>query len=108
MKQLALWNVRLAVTSVVIAVGLLITYRGNLPLQVPLWYSRPWGEEQLASPYWLWLMPILILMIAVVSHLGGQWLKREELLANIWLIGGMVTQFILTLAIVRIVWIVVF
>lgn len=108
MKQLALWNVRLAVACVVVTVGLLITYRSNLPFQVPLWYSRPWGEEQLASPYWLWLVPALILAIALADYLGGQWLKKEELLADIWMIGGMITQFILTLAIVRIIWIVVF
>ncbi|MEK7129737.1 MAG: hypothetical protein AAB803_01845, partial [Patescibacteria group bacterium] len=29
-----------------------------LPPAVPLWYSRPWGEDQLAHPLWLFLLPV--------------------------------------------------
>lgn len=29
-----------------------------LPPAVPLWYSRPWGEDQLAHPVWLFLLPV--------------------------------------------------
>ncbi|MBI2404972.1 hypothetical protein HYV22_02230 [Candidatus Gottesmanbacteria bacterium] len=28
-----------------------------LPPAVPLWYSKPWGMEQLAHPAWLFLLP---------------------------------------------------
>lgn len=31
----------------------------RLPDLVPLWYSRPWGTEQLAHPLWLLLLPIV-------------------------------------------------
>ncbi len=30
----------------------------NLPPTVPLWYSKPWGNEQLASPLWLFILPL--------------------------------------------------
>jgi len=30
----------------------------NLPSAVPLWYSKPWGADQLAQPLWLFLLPI--------------------------------------------------
>lgn len=46
--------------------------RSRLPPQIPLYYSRPWGEDQLAD---LWL----IVMIPVLMHvfiLGNLFLKR--------------------------------
>jgi hypothetical protein len=41
-----------------LSVGLLVWRFPILPPEVPLWFSRPWGEDQLASPYWLILLPI--------------------------------------------------
>lgn len=29
-----------------------------LPPAVPLWYSRPWGNERLAHPAWLTVLPL--------------------------------------------------
>lgn len=34
-----------------------------LPPLVPIWYSTPWGADRLASPYFLFLPPILALGI---------------------------------------------
>lgn len=43
---------------IVIAATAILAWRWNqLPPQVPLWYSKPWGEEQLAQPLWLLLLP---------------------------------------------------
>lgn len=47
-----------------------------LPPAVPIWYSRPWGEDQLAHPLWLFLLPagallwhgINIIVSAVILH----------------------------------------
>lgn len=108
MKHLGLWNVWLAVTAVVVTSGLLVVYRSSFPPQVPLWYSRPWGQDQLTTPAWLWLVPGLIAAVASVSWAGWKWLFKEELLANIWIIGGMAAQLILALAIIRVVWLMVF
>lgn len=30
----------------------------SLPPAVPLWYSRPWGNERLASSLWLVILPL--------------------------------------------------
>lgn len=38
-----------------------------LPPAVPLWYSRPWGVEQLARPFWLFLLPIGGLLVYGVN-----------------------------------------
>lgn len=108
MKYLGLGNVWLAVTAVVMTTGLLVVYRGSFPPEVPLWYSQPWGQDQLTTPVWLWLVPGLIAAIAGVSWIGWKWLFKDKLLATIWMVGGMVAQLILVLAMIRIIWLMVF
>lgn len=42
----------------------------HLPPAVPLWYSRPWGEDRLASPWFLFLpigTAILIYSINLIA-----------------------------------------
>lgn len=46
-----------SVASFIISCAAIIFTWQLLPPAVPLWYSRPWGEEQLAHPGWLFLLP---------------------------------------------------
>lgn len=41
----------------------------SLPPLVPLWYSRPWGIDQLAPPFWLFLLPVSGLLIHALNFL---------------------------------------
>lgn len=41
----------------------------GLPPQVPLYYSRPWGSEQLAHPLFLFLLPASTMFWYVISIL---------------------------------------
>lgn len=41
----------------------------NLPPLVPLWYSKAWGEERLAPPYSLWLIPLLTIAFFFLNNL---------------------------------------
>jgi len=107
-KQFSLGYVWLAVTVLVVTISLLVVYRASFPPQVPLWYSLPWGQDQLAAPYWLWLLPSLIAVVTGVIALGSRYLRQDPLLLNLWVIGGMVVQLIVALAMVRIVWLVIF
>ncbi len=80
----------------------------NLPPQVPLFYSRPWGEVQLVPPLALAILPggtIIILMIN--SFLGGLVFSIDKLMARILLIAAAMGGFLATLALVKIVWLVV-
>lgn len=52
----------------------------SLPPEVPLWYSRPWGATQLASPYWLILLPLGSLLIYTVNYLISVYFMYEYLI----------------------------
>lgn len=65
----------------IIFVGLLaiLLKRSSLPNFVPLFYSRPWGEEQLAAKNWLFLIPGSSFVVFVLSSQTGRLLlKRNE------------------------------
>ena len=108
LAKLALWNWRVMTMGVVVGVGLLAVYWKYLPPEVPLLYSRPWGEDQLVSPYFLWLIPFLDLVSGVglgfaASNLGDE----DKVLPAIILVSSMIVQFILTLGLIRIVMLVI-
>lgn len=40
----------------------------SLPPQIPMWYSRPWGDERLATPWFLFL-PLISAIIVYIMNL---------------------------------------
>jgi len=73
------------ITCLVISL-LFIAWRWlRLPPSVPLWYSRPWGTEQLASPIWLFLLPlggllIFFINLAISMYITAQYLIFTQVL----------------------------
>lgn len=51
----------------------------RLPPEVPLWYSRPWGEAQLTHPFWLFLLPLGSLSWFIVSVLCSVYITKNHL-----------------------------
>lgn len=49
----------LCVFFLLIQIALILTSNSKLPAQIPLFYSLPWGEKELASKVWLWILPLL-------------------------------------------------
>ncbi len=39
----------------------------TLPPVVPLWFTKPWGVERLAHPLWLFLQPIVGMIIFIID-----------------------------------------
>lgn len=42
----------------VLSIAIIIWRWKLLPPQVPLWYNKPWGNDQLTGPLWLFILPI--------------------------------------------------
>ncbi len=56
----------------------LIAWRWNkLPSAVPLWYSKPWGTEQLAHPLWLFILPLSTVFWFGVDFLIVAWHEHK-------------------------------
>lgn len=51
---------------------------GNLPPQLPLFYSRPWGEEQLAD----WWMILFLPVVLDVFFFFNRYIQKKFFLDN--------------------------
>ncbi|MGB9637169.1 MAG: hypothetical protein ACPLY7_00010 [Microgenomates group bacterium] len=49
-----------------------------LPAKVPLFYSLPWGDEQLVPKSWLFLIPFLSLVLAFIHFFWAKFLQKKD------------------------------
>jgi len=64
----------------ILSVGLLVWRFPLLPPGGPVWFSRPWGEDRLASPYWLFLLPASSIAWYGIDLLIGIYVTAEYLI----------------------------
>lgn len=71
------WRINLLL--ILAGIFVLLWKRNFLPGRVPLFYSRPWGEEQLVPQTYLFLLPLLSAAVLIISRQLGQiFFKKEE------------------------------
>jgi len=64
----------------ILSAGILAWRFPVLPPQVPLWFSRPWGTDQLASRYWLILLPLSGMIWYGIDLVIGIYVTTEYLI----------------------------
>lgn len=78
------WVIRTVNKSIIVVTGasllFIVFHWRRLPPSVPLWYSLPWGTDQLASPYWLFLLPLGSALIFTINTLMSVYVLSEYLL----------------------------
>ena len=57
-------------------ISLLLFSWNKLPPQVPIFYSRAWGEQMLASPFVLWILPVITIFSLILNFLLAIFLKK--------------------------------
>lgn len=62
---------RWSLTFIIFQVGLILFKYGNLPQQVPFYYSLPWGESQLAPVDYLFMLPGISFLILVINNFSA-------------------------------------
>ena len=75
----------------------------KLPPEMPLFYSRPWGKEQLVKKQWF-LIPSLICFLLIVFNLrlASFYLRKEDLLAKILIWTAVILAFLISTTAIRI------
>ncbi len=73
----------------------------TLPEQIPLFYSRPWGEPQIVDYWYILMIPILMhLFFFLNMYLSKRYFKNEQFLqqlfriANICIVIGLSSIFL--------------
>lgn len=81
LKFLALANV--------LQVALLVWKYQILPKQIPLFYSKPWGEGQIADMWYILLLPIFMnLTFFINRHIAIKFFSQNKLFKSILVVAN--------------------
>lgn len=67
-----------SIFSVIAQVAMIFSSWGKLPPQLPLFYSRPWGEAILSSPMGLWILPAISLSVLILNFFITIFIIKED------------------------------
>jgi len=82
----------------------IIGFWGWMPMSVPLFFTAPWGEARLAPKIFLFLLPIVGFLVVVVNLILAKIAKEvSRILTQVLVIGAMIIEVMLTIALLGIV-----
>jgi len=94
------WNLLLIIFQITI----LFFKFNDLPQQIPLYYSLPWGNEQLASTASLFLLPTFSIVILLINNLIATFfLKTVTLFSRLLVIFSLIFSLLSTISLTRII-----
>lgn len=64
--------------SILACASLILVSIGKLPPQIPLFYSRPWGEAMLAPGVYLWILPLVATLSVIVNFITGDLVAAQN------------------------------
>ena len=74
--------IRTSVLIIIVQTGIIIFFFSQLPPQVPLYYSRPWGESQLAPAHHLFFLPSFSLLFLLLNiGLAVPFIEKKKFLS---------------------------
>ena len=101
------WGLRIFLLFFTFSLGMLFLKWQNLPPEVPLYYSLPWGEEQLTTPFSLLILPLSSFFIFLLNFfLASIFLEKEPWLLRILILTATIFSFLSTLALIKIIFLI--
>lgn len=98
--QIFRWNIIFILSQLAI----LFVKFNNLPPQIPLYYSRPWGEQQLAPVSSIFILPVLSIIIMLLNNfLAVFFLKSIQLFSRVLVIVSLICSAFAAVAIFQII-----
>ncbi len=87
---------------------LIFVKRSSLPEKIPLFYSRPWGEEQLADNKLIFMVPVISLIILIFGCQMGKILvkKKDRFLPSLIKSGALLFTILGVIALFKIIFLI--
>ncbi|MBI2007417.1 MAG: hypothetical protein HYS83_01825 [Candidatus Blackburnbacteria bacterium] len=92
----------LGFASIAIALFLLLIFWKKLPSQVPLFYSKPWGEEQLVSPVFFLIPLVLSGGFLLVNTFLASVLPENAFLKRSLVLAAAISSVLASIAVIRV------
>lgn len=94
------WNLFFIIVQIIF----LIIKFNDLPQQVPLYYSLPWGDDQLASAASLFLLPTFSIITLLINNLIATFfLKNTPLFSRLLSISSLIFSLLCSISLIRII-----
>lgn len=78
-----------------------------LPPLVPLWYSRPWGVDELAPPIFLFLLPMTSIIVYSINVVISIYLTSEYLIfTQVLFLSSLVVSLLTCITLIKILFLV--
>jgi len=78
-----------------------------LPNQIPLWYSKPWGIDRLAPPFYLFLLPCVNICLLTGQLIFSTFLFEEYLVfAQLLSLTSILISLLSSMSAFMIIWII--
>jgi len=101
------FNYHLLRFSIFLFVGqivLIIWFYNQLPPQIPLFYSRPWGESWLASSSSIIILPLFSIITLLTNYFLALYLySKKILLSHLLVIFGFIISLFSTISVLKII-----
>lgn len=100
------WSYRFAFYTTIVSalletVGILLSW-SSIPPSVPIWHSRPWGNDQLGHPAWLLVFPLgSILVFAINTRVATTVLSEHPVFIRILFLTSFLVSVLSFVAIVN-------
>lgn len=94
------WNI----FFIALQIAYLVYKISDLPLQVPLYYSLPWGEAQLANANSLFILPGLSLTLLFINNLLAVfYLNSHSLMSRLLIVFSLIFSCLSLISLVQII-----
>lgn len=95
---------RLTFLLLIIQVGLILWYFNQLPPELPLFYSRNWGQSWLSSTSSIFILPLFSLIVMIINYsLAIYFYNRKSLLSQLLVVFSFILSFLCTVAVIEII-----
>lgn len=105
-SRITVWSWILTATFVGITAGVTGVFWKQIPPQIPIFYSRAWGEAQLGSPIWLFGVAVVIAVLGGVGFVAAKKIGDLVLCFMVTCL-ILVAQVVMTLGVLRILMLVI-
>lgn len=88
----------------IVVAGIIIAVNWQkLPPEIPLYYSKPWGDVQLAQKYFLGLPLLFSATLLVANSIIIQLIENNPFFRKVLISGSMIASILASITVIRIV-----
>ena len=104
---LIVWASRIIILFIIAQCISILAVFKNLPPSIPLWYSRPWGNDQLAPAIYIFVLPVLTSGIYALNAIFAMYITTEYLIFTQSLfLSSLIVSLLSFIAIIKIIFLV--